>query len=189
MSLFNRKDTTMSEPEITGTEAIRRRLHGRWKKVNLAKTASDLGIGLSRLEAFAKGEGKLPEAEMHLLCKEFYSHNTRFDPIADKLLDVSPPPDPPPVMPDPYDHTKDSELRAGRLSKLFATEIEARAAGTWPAATGADQTAGFRMTGYGARFSRSGHVSARVLEVCTDRGTLVQLLKESGYGRRDSDRN
>lgn len=73
----------MDEPEISGSEAIRRRLHARWKKFNLAKTASDLGTGLSRLEAFAKGEGKLSEPDMHLLRKEFYFHNTRFDPIAE----------------------------------------------------------------------------------------------------------
>ena len=87
MSIFSRKETSLPEPEITGTEAIRRRFHARWRKVNLARTAMDLSIPLPQLEAFAKGESnRLSVAHMHALCKEVYPYHTAFDPEKDKLV-------------------------------------------------------------------------------------------------------
>jgi hypothetical protein len=89
MSLFQ-KEVAAPEPDMTGTEAIRARVWSRWKRANLSRTAMDLNISLANLEAFARGEGKLPEAALHALTKEFFYH-ARFDPVADRLVDVSPP--------------------------------------------------------------------------------------------------
>ena len=103
MGLF--KKEVAPEPEITGTRVIQLRLWSRWKKANLARTALDLNISLGQFEAFAKNEiDRLPAEQMKRLCREFYPYFTEFDPVADRLIDVSPPAAPaggPP--PEPYD--------------------------------------------------------------------------------------
>jgi hypothetical protein len=101
MNLF-RKTPALDAPEISGTEAIRLRVWSRWKKANLSRMATDHKLSLGALEAFATGTGKLPEAALHALCKEFFM-NARFDPVADRLIDTSPPPQPAGVIPEPYD--------------------------------------------------------------------------------------
>jgi hypothetical protein len=91
MNLFGRKEASMSEPEITGTEAIRRRVHARWRKVHLSRTALDIGVALPDLEAFAKGEkSRLPEAAMHTLTKEMNPNGSvKFDAASDRLIDTN----------------------------------------------------------------------------------------------------
>jgi hypothetical protein len=66
--------------------------------VHLSRTATDLGLPLQALVAFAQG-GPLPGAALHLLVKKFYPYNVAFDATADRLLDTSPPD--PYVPPDP----------------------------------------------------------------------------------------
>ena len=102
MSIF--KKQVAPEPEvITGTRPIQLRLWSRWKKANLSRTSLDLNISLAQLEAFAKNEiDRLPTAQMHLLCKEFYPYHTAFDPEKDILVDTSPPPAKGGTPPEPY---------------------------------------------------------------------------------------
>jgi hypothetical protein len=86
----------------TGSDAIRARVWSRWRRSNLSRIAMDLQIPLAALEAFAKGEGQLPEAALHALTKEFFM-NTRYDPVDDLLVDTRPPPLPAcPVMSEPW---------------------------------------------------------------------------------------
>ena len=89
MGLFGRKDPPVTEPEITGTDALRARVKSRLKRSHLARTATDLAIALPHLEAFANG-GKSPEAAIHALVREFYM-NAAWDPEQDRLIDTSPP--------------------------------------------------------------------------------------------------
>jgi hypothetical protein len=46
---------------------------------------------------------QLPEATMQALVKEFYPYNTAFDPVADRLIDTSPPAMSMGKTPEPYD--------------------------------------------------------------------------------------
>ena len=96
--MFGRGDATVTEPEITGTEAIRARVKARLKRGHLARTATDLQLALPALEKFANG-GALPEAAIHALVKEFYM-NTKWDPVIDRLIDTSRPPAG--LVPEPY---------------------------------------------------------------------------------------
>jgi hypothetical protein len=89
---FNRKATTMDQSEVTGTDAIRRRVWARWRKAHLATTARDMSIPLPALEAFAQGTGQLSAAQLQALAKEFFPHHVAFDPVADRLVDTSPAP-------------------------------------------------------------------------------------------------
>ena len=75
----------MSEP-VTGTEAIRQRVWSRWKRGHLSRTAEDLEIRASALEAFAEGKGELPPAQLQLLTKEFFPYHTEFDPVTYRLI-------------------------------------------------------------------------------------------------------
>ena len=88
--LFRSSADPAPEPEITGTETLRRRVWSRWKRSNLAGLSRDRQISLPALEAFAQG-GPLPESALRALVAEFYPHNAVFDPVTDKLIDTSPP--------------------------------------------------------------------------------------------------
>ena len=91
MGIFSRKDPPMTEPEISGSEAIRLKVWSRWKRSNLSRTSLDLNISLAALEAFAKGERSLPASQLELLTKEFF-YNARYDATTDKLIDTRPEP-------------------------------------------------------------------------------------------------
>jgi hypothetical protein len=101
MNLF-RKAATMTEPEITGSEAIRLRVWSRMRRAHLARTASDLQIPLPQLESFAQGTGGLSAAQLQLLAKEFYM-NARYDAATDRLVDTGPAPTSMGTPPEPYD--------------------------------------------------------------------------------------
>ena len=97
--MFGRRDATVTEPEISGTEALRARVKSRRRRAHLARTAVDLSIALPQLDAFADG-GSLPEAAIHALVKEFYV-NAKWDPVADRLIDTSPSPPKAGLVPEP----------------------------------------------------------------------------------------
>ena len=103
MNLFNRnKEPAMSEPEITGTQAIRARVLARKKRAHLARTAEDLGLSLQALEAFADGADNMPVAALEKLASEFYNGGVKYDAASDRLVDLNVASPWTPLIPDPW---------------------------------------------------------------------------------------
>ena len=141
MGIFGRKDPPVTEPEITGTEALRARVKSRLRHGHLARTATDLQIALPALESFANG-GKLPEAAIHALVKECYM-NTKWDPVSDRLVDTSP--EPRVVcraIPEPYKNP-DPNLQAAHEAYQAALRAAAPAPVTRPPSPGSENAGRF----------------------------------------------
>jgi hypothetical protein len=89
--------------EDSAVEAIRARVWSRMRRAHLGITSRELNIPLPNLEAFANGTGQLPVDQLERLVKEFFM-NTRFDPIADKLINTNLPIKVAYAMPPPREH-------------------------------------------------------------------------------------
>ena len=60
MNLFGRKEPAMTEPQVTGTNAIRQRVWSRWKRGHLARLAQDIHVNRSFGSLCDRQEGPAP---------------------------------------------------------------------------------------------------------------------------------
>jgi hypothetical protein len=75
----------MSEVITTGTDDIRRMLLVRYKTMNLASLARELGITSDTLQAFVDGKRSLPIPVLHGLTKILWNGDIVYNPEIDRL--------------------------------------------------------------------------------------------------------
>jgi hypothetical protein len=101
MKLFN--DSKEAAPMTkSGSDVLRAATRARNKGAAFALLARDLDIGIAALDAFARGEGTLPDAIMSALAKHIFGDNVTFDAARNLLVRAKRVPIPAGLLPPRY---------------------------------------------------------------------------------------
>lgn len=79
MNLFNRKETTMEEPAITGVSILREIARIRVKTKSYGALANDLGVTGDRFIAFSEGRAELPIDVLQQFALDHFGKNATLD--------------------------------------------------------------------------------------------------------------